>query len=409
MVHRCRRRAGGVLLIAAAILVAGPGLPASPDELADARRDAIVAARETQHRERTVAAIQHQIDLLERDLAGRRRGLDESRAEQDRLLGTLLHLARSPARGGVAVADSLIDQARGDMLMQAAEPALRAQARALAGEIARIALLRQRIDARRQEQTAALQALATGQEVLADAAARRNALVAAMLPAESGTAARSTAGIAGGVTGLANLIESAQAAAERRNRDSEAVNPTRPRVLRSLIEETDPQPAEGHQIEGQQTEGAPVLIAPVAGEIFRRAGEPRATGMPNDGVSLIALAGATVVAPFDGKVIYAGPFRNLRLVLIIRHDHLYYSLLAGLDRVDAVLDEWVLAGEPVGTLPGMPPPRSRSQAEELEEGLSGRSLYYELRRDGRPVDPQPWMASVEDGRDERNGDQKVRQ
>jgi hypothetical protein len=36
-----------------------------------------------------------------------------------------------------------------------------------------------------------------------------------------------------------------------------------------------------------------------------------------------------------------------------------------------------------------------------------------LRRDVSPVDPQPWLASVEDGRpvapDQANGDQRVRQ
>ena len=38
-------------------------------------------------------------------------------------------------------------------------------------------------------------------------------------------------------------------------------------------------------------------------------------------------------------------------ILIIRHGGGYHSLLAGLGRVDATIGQWVLAGEPVGTLP----------------------------------------------------------
>jgi len=50
----------------------------------------------------------------------------------------------------------------------------------------------------------------------------------------------------------------------------------------------------------------------------------------------------------------------------------------------------VLAGEPVGAM----------------DKTSGGTLYFELRRDGRPVDPQPWLAPGAAGR-EPDGDQKV--
>jgi septal ring factor EnvC (AmiA/AmiB activator) len=99
--------------------------------------------------------------------------------------------------------------------------------------------------------------------------------------------------------------------------------------------------------------------------------------------------------------------------LIIRHAPLYYSVLAGLGRADVETEQWVLAGEPVGIMPAPDP--SRPAGEGMEPGTA--RLYYELRRDGRPVDPQPWLASSDDGRaaeiprrpDERNGDQRVRQ
>jgi septal ring factor EnvC (AmiA/AmiB activator) len=111
-----------------------------------------------------------------------------------------------------------------------------------------------------------------------------------------------------------------------------------------------------------------------------------------------------VVAPFDGKLVYAGPFPPYELVLIIRHTDGYHSLLAGLGRADIGVGQWVLAGEPVGMMP------------DAAEPSSGGTLYFELRRDGRPVDPQPWLAKRDEtterggeaGKPEA-GDQRVRE
>ncbi|MNC99479.1 hypothetical protein D3C83_177870 [compost metagenome] len=58
-------------------------------------------------------------------------------------------------------------------------------------------------------------------------------------------------------------------------------------------------------------------------------------------------------------------------------------MLAGLGGIDAKIDHWVLGGEPVGAMPD----------------AAGGELYVELRRDGRPVDPGPWLAARETGRD----------
>ena len=110
-----------------------------------------------------------------------------------------------------------------------------------------------------------------------------------------------------------------------------------------------------------------------------------------------------MVAPFDGKVVYAGPFHPYELVLIIRHTGGYHSLLAGLGRADSAVGQWVLAGEPVGVMP------------DAAGASSGGAIYFELRRDGRPVDPQPWLAKRDESErddaatEQKVGDQKVRE
>ena len=124
--------------------------------------------------------------------------------------------------------------------------------------------------------------------------------------------------------------------------------------------------------------------------------EPRAArgpdGVTRDGVWFETRPGAQVVAPYDGKIVYAGPFRGYGRILIIEHGGRYHSLLAGLERIDTVVGQWVLAGEPVGVMAGA------TEAGEQGTPSAGRTpkLYVELRRTGQPINPLPWLAQTGD-------------
>ena len=88
-----------------------------------------------------------------------------------------------------------------------------------------------------------------------------------------------------------------------------------------------------------------------------------------------------MIAPFDGVVAFAGAFRGYGQLLIIEHSEGYHTLLAGLGRVDGEVGQRVLAGEPVGVM-----------ATSETDGAPSSSLYVELRRDGQPINPLPWLA-----------------
>jgi murein hydrolase activator len=119
---------------------------------------------------------------------------------------------------------------------------------------------------------------------------------------------------------------------------------------------------------------------PVAGSLSGRYGAAAQTsgdaGLLAKGITIATRAGAQVVAPFDGIVVFSGPFRGYGQLLIIEHSEGYHTLLAGMGHIDAVVGQRVLAGEPVGAMQNDGPP----------------SLYVELRRDGQPTNPLPWLA-----------------
>ncbi len=118
---------------------------------------------------------------------------------------------------------------------------------------------------------------------------------------------------------------------------------------------------------------------PTAGSVRSNFGEAGEAGGRSQGIAIETSPGAQVVAPGGGRIVFAGPFRSYGRLLIIEHDDGYHSLMSGFGRIDGQVGDRVAAGNPVGEMPA--------------EAENGAVLYVEVRRDGQPVDPIPWLLS----------------
>lgn len=117
------------------------------------------------------------------------------------------------------------------------------------------------------------------------------------------------------------------------------------------------------------------LSLPARGSIISRYGDQKVKGVTSKGLTIATRASAQVTSPFDGSVIFAGPFRSYGDIIIVEHGDGYLSLLAGLGRIDVELGQMLLAGEPVGVMP------DKSNAE----------LYVEIRKNNQPINPDAWF------------------
>lgn len=65
------------------------------------------------------------------------------------------------------------------------------------------------------------------------------------------------------------------------------------------------------------------------------------------------------------------------------------------DRVDAVVGQWLLAGEPVGAMAAAGAPLDIPKGTGDAAATGRPQLYLELRRNGQPIDPIPWFGTAE--------------
>ncbi len=122
------------------------------------------------------------------------------------------------------------------------------------------------------------------------------------------------------------------------------------------------------------------LMAPVVGRVVRSWGEPTLAG-PATGISYQTPPGARVVAPCAGSVVFGSPFHSYGLLVILDCGGGYDFVLAGLDRLDVTVGQHLQSGEPVGIMAGWNPNQPADRPK----------LYMELRLNGDPVNPVPWL------------------
>jgi septal ring factor EnvC (AmiA/AmiB activator) len=99
-------------------------------------------------------------------------------------------------------------------------------------------------------------------------------------------------------------------------------------------------------------------------------------GSPN-GIEITAPEGGNAVAVHDGTVAFAGPFAGFGNLVILDHGAQTFSLYGDLLEIDVKKGARIEHGQRWAA-----PARSRPAPS---------GIYFELRVDGRPVDPLQWL------------------
>ncbi len=127
-------------------------------------------------------------------------------------------------------------------------------------------------------------------------------------------------------------------------------------------------------------EGA--LAWPVEGKVVERFGRQRDpkfdTLTNNNGLKIAAAPGLPVKAVFQGTVLFSQWFKGYGNLIILDHGNRVFSLYGNLKSPNVAVGEHVAAGQ---TIAGV------GESEDSPPGF----LYFEIRQDNRPEDPQKWL------------------
>ncbi len=322
-----------------------------------------------------------QEQLFQKSLADRRTVIVE-------ILAALQRVGRQPPPALLVEPEDALQAVRTAITLGAVVPDMRAQADALAGDLADLSRVRKDIVAERQRLSANLELLAREQlrmNMLIDERQKKQALAEQALESERQHAselAHQVDNLKDLITKLEQGLDSASRAARiaARGVDNDATRPN----LAALSDPGRLAPA----IAFAETRGH--LRLPVNGVRIREFGASNGAGSAQKGLSIGTRSGAQITAPCDGWVVYAGPFRSYGQLLILNAGGGYHVLLAGMERISVDLGQFVLTGEPVAVMGG------GSQASAAAATGSRQSvLYVEFRKDGTPIDPSPWWATNE--------------
>ncbi|OHE79578.1 MAG: hypothetical protein A2X76_07470 [Lysobacterales bacterium GWF1_69_6] len=120
------------------------------------------------------------------------------------------------------------------------------------------------------------------------------------------------------------------------------------------------------------------LGRPLAGTVLAAFGGRLPDGRGSDGLLIAGTAGAEVRAVAPGRVAFSDWLKGYGLLTIVDHGDGWMSLYAFNDALLKDVGDWVRAGDPLATVGS--------------SGGQGRpALYFELRRNGQPQDPKPWL------------------
>jgi septal ring factor EnvC (AmiA/AmiB activator) len=349
------------------------------DEL---RQELITTAGQAQDLEVKVTALEDKVRDLTQQEAEKAKDLAARRDELSVLLAGLQRFSEQPTITLIARPSTVIDTARTGMLLDRVIPALSTRARELGQKVAAIKALREDIEMQRVSLASDSKALKNKRDELDDLLARKAEERERTL-AEAKNTDKHMAKLAAEATDLKSLMdtlekqEKAQAAIDRAAREAaERAGRPKPEVNQDMAA----------LIERPFSTVRGTLPLPAKGKIVTLYGQHDGNGLPEKGVVIATRDHAEVVAPYDGRIVFAGRFRHYGQLLIISHGEGYHTLLAGMSRIDGVVGQWVLAGEPVGQM-----------GNGSSDGLPGSRprLYVELRKKGEPINPLPWLAASE--------------
>lgn len=359
-------------------------------ELAKINEKMIKAAADLQSDEEKATQMETELEELENRLATAKEKFKKENSSLIQTLTALQNLALHPNQALLAQPLKPVDMVRSALLLRQTVPFLSKRAEKIAADLKEIDNQQKQIVAqlgKLQTQKNSIQKRQTAMREMS----RQKSEMRRQIEGQSQRTKQEAEQLALQAADLRDLLEKIEHERElKRRRDEEIRRAARAREEKARLAYLEEQrqqkvstsvpsaPTTVDKVKnGDFATARGKLAKPARGKVLTAYGQELSKGVTSKGMVLQTRLAAQVVAPYDGSVVFSGPFKGYGNLIIIDHGKGYMSLLAGMSTLQAESGQLVLEGEPVGTMP--------------EKGLA--KLYVEIRKNKRPVNPAPWFAN----------------
>ena len=354
------------------------------EELKNVNKKMIAAAKKIQNGEDEILKKQEELAVLQKHL---NESEEKFNSENDMLIETLAalqNLALRPSEAVLVQPLSPVEVMRSSILLRGSVHSLESRASSIRQSIEDISNQKAQIALRLQDLEKDNKKLAMQQEGMKKLSQQKSTMYS-QISSQSEEAKKKADMLASQAHNLRDLVEKLEKQKEiARRQMAEKARLAREQAAAKLHEESHGLEAINEYENSSQTLEQPAAgFSKAKGRLSRPARGPLVTafhselskGVYSNGIDIKTAAKAQVIAPYDGTVIYAGPFKNFANLVIIDHGEGYTSLLSGLGETDTEVGQTLLAGEPVGTMPAD----------------AGSKLHIEIRKNNHPVNPNEWI------------------
>ena len=347
-------------------------------ELTAVSREMIKAARQIQNNEEKLSRMERQLGLLEDDLKKAQEGFTKEDSHLISILAALQNLALKPTESLLVQPLSPVDIIRSAMVLRETVPYLEENAERIRRQLQDITTKKAKIEKQISEISKQKKLLEAEHERMKQLVQRKSKL-RNNVEIKSEKAKKNMDKLASQAQDLRDLL--GQIEKQRKEQEAREAERRRQEEERRKLEEKQSddliksEQAAITNIASGFAKAKGSLPLPARGRIVTRYGEQKVKGVSSKGLTIATREKAQVISPFDGAVVFAGPFRGYGNMIIVEHGDGYLSVMAGLDSISVELGQMLLAGEPIGLMP--------------EEGNA--ELYVEIRKDNQSINPAAWF------------------
>lgn len=329
-------------------------------ELQKLQEHLVVLAKYVQEGEAALTEIEKQLQALDGALQEKTHHLAQERKKLEILVQATLSLSRTPPEAMLLMPGDAMEAMKAARVLALASEDIRSEEQRIAHKLAEINTLKQETQAHHEALLARQVTLTKDRKALEKQMNERRQLLQ-QLGQQSENEAQKLAQLAKKAQNIKELLSNVQQERAQQPHPKKRSQAMGRKPLRSFEE------AQGH------------VHPPIAGSVIQSFGAPESNNATSKGMVVKTRAEARVVNPYDGEIVFTGPFLAYGQMVIIRHSDDFHTLLAGLSKIDVEVGQFLLEGEPIGA---------------MGEEESSRKLYIELRQHNQPIDPAEWISGL---------------